>query len=106
MSALDRSAGGLKMTELSDALRVSNGNVTGIVDRLVDGGLVERQAVEGDRRAQLICLTKTGKTTFARYAKTHERWVDELMAGLPPEEAEQLISLLEHTLTPEDQKVS
>lgn len=104
MSALNRSESGLKMTELSDALRVSNGNVTGIVDRLVDSGLVERKAVKGDRRAQLICLTRKGRSTFARYAKTHERWVDELLTGLPSGEAEQLMSLLDHTLTPEDHK--
>src|SRR5690606_31303841 len=34
MAALSRAPDGLKMTELSNVLRVSNGNVTGIVDRL------------------------------------------------------------------------
>ena len=95
MSALARHDGGLKMTELSSALRVSGGNVTGIVDRLVDNGLVERRTVEGDRRAQLICLTPLGRETFARHARTHEQWVDELLADLPPAEAEQLMSLLD-----------
>ena len=102
MSALARSEAGLKMTELSSALRVSNGNVTGIVDRLVEGGLVERQAVHGDRRAQLICLTTNGAATFADHARTHERWVDELLAGLPTVDAEQLIELLDMTSPKDD----
>lgn len=103
MSALDRADGGLKMTELSGELKVSNGNVTGIVDRLADAGLVERRAVEGDRRVQLIALTKTGRETFAMHARTHERWVDELLGGLPPAEAEQLMLLLDLVTTKDDQ---
>ncbi len=95
MSALDRSEAGLKMSELSSALRVSNGNVTGIVDRLVETGLVERRAVLGDRRAQLICLTPSGRSTFAKHAHIHEGWVDELLADLPLSEAEQLMDLLD-----------
>lgn len=102
MSALDRSPDGLKMHELSSALRVSNGNVTGIVDRLVASGLVERRSVQGDRRAQLILLTPTGRSTFAEHASAHELWVDELLAGLPPTDVEQLMNLLDLALTKDD----
>lgn len=95
MAALDRSPDGLKMTELSSALRVSNGNVTPIVDRLVDAQLVERNSVEGDRRAQLIRLTRHGHATFAEHARIHEGWVDELLGNLPAAEADQLMTLLD-----------
>jgi enoyl-CoA hydratase/carnithine racemase len=47
MAALDRAEAGLKMSELSSVLRVSNGNVTGIVDRLVDDGIHFRCTIEG-----------------------------------------------------------
>ena len=60
MAALARHPKGLKMSELSSYLRVSNGNVTGIVDRLTEEDLVSRVAVEGDRRAQLARLTSKG----------------------------------------------
>ena len=95
MSALHRADPGLRMNELSSALRVSNGNVTGIVDRLAEAGIVERHAVQGDRRAQLICLTTQGRTTFDRHAAVHERWVDELLADLPAADVEQLTNLLD-----------
>ncbi len=95
MAALDRSGEGLRMTELSSALRVSGGNVTGIVDRLVELGMVERHSVVGDRRAQLIRLTTDGAVAFAHHARIHEQWVDELLGGLPVVEAAQLMDLLE-----------
>ncbi|RMH47916.1 MAG: MarR family transcriptional regulator [Alphaproteobacteria bacterium] len=82
LAALDRFPDGLRMSELSGLLRVSNGNVTGVVDRLVGEGLVERHAVAGDRRAQLVRLTGRGRAAFAEMARRHEAWVNELMSGL------------------------
>ena len=48
----------MTMTELSRLLMVSNGNVTGIIDRLVAEGLVVRLANEADRRATFVRLTR------------------------------------------------
>ncbi|ETX30271.1 MarR family winged helix-turn-helix transcriptional regulator [Roseivivax isoporae] len=90
MAALARYEGGLKMSALSGVLRVSNGNVTGIVDRLVDEGHVVRVQVPGDRRASLVRLTRRGQQEFARQAEAHARWIDELLTGFAPDEAETL----------------
>jgi len=95
LAALDHHADGLRMSELSSWLKVSNGNITGIVDRLVEDGLVVRVPVEGDRRAMLVRLTRKGSGEFAEMAKVHAGWVDELLAALPEHEAGQLISLLD-----------
>lgn len=94
MAALQRHPQGLRMTELSGVLRVSNGNVTGIVDRLVEDGLVARAAVPGDRRASRVRLTPEGAELFARQAAAHEGWVNELLSGLAPEEAEAMTARL------------
>lgn len=94
MSALARSENGLKMSELSGVLKVSNGNVTGIVDRLVHDGLVIRAAVEGDRRANRVRLTRKGETQFDIYAAEHEAWVDDLLDDLTAKDAEVLTELL------------
>src|SRR4051812_48514271 len=51
MAQLDRVSDGLTMTALSERLMVSNGNVTGIVARLVADDLVERQTGKTDRRS-------------------------------------------------------
>jgi DNA-binding MarR family transcriptional regulator len=95
LAALDHHSEGLRMSELSTWLKVSNGNITGIVDRLVEDGLVVRVPVEGDRRAMLVRLTRKGESEFAEMAKVHAGWVDELLAGLSQQEATQLMSLLD-----------
>lgn len=94
MAALHRAPEGLKMSALSTVLRVSNGNVTGIVDRLEAEGLAVRLPVEGDRRAMLVRLTPQGAADFARLAAEHEAWVDELLGAVSLWEAEHLIEQL------------
>ncbi len=94
MAALFRKSDGMMMSELSRSLMVSNGNVTGIVDRLVKDGLVIRSQRDGDRRTWIIRLTKTGTQNFEKMAKAHEGWIDELLAIYSPDEAEEIISAL------------
>lgn len=48
------------MGELATMMRCDNSNMTGIVDRLEERGLVERTAAERDRRVKLIALTDRG----------------------------------------------
>jgi DNA-binding MarR family transcriptional regulator len=95
LAALSRSGSGLKMSELSSVLRVSNGNVTGLVDRLVADGLVVRVPVEGDRRATTVRLTRKGEEDFAALAIAHEAWIDELLASVSVAEANSLIASLQ-----------
>src|SRR5919108_1253143 len=49
-----------RMGELAKFLACDNSNVTGIVDRLEERGLVERSSAEHDRRVKLIALTPDG----------------------------------------------
>lgn len=90
LAALQRNPAGLRMSALSSVLKVSNGNVTGIVERLVSDGLVERKAVEGDRRAMMVRLTPAGAERFAVMAVDHARWIDEFLADFTNEEAEEM----------------
>ncbi|MGH1477504.1 MAG: MarR family winged helix-turn-helix transcriptional regulator [Geminicoccales bacterium] len=96
MSALDRSPDGLKMSEISKRLRVSNGNITGIVDKLTEEALTLRVAVPGDRRAHLVRLTPKGHAHFAEHAATHEAWIDEILGGLDAGDIEGMIQRLDH----------
>jgi len=94
MAALARKGAGMTMTELSRFLMVSNGNVTGIIDRLAAEGLVVRLAHQGDRRATFVRLTPKGTQQFAVMAKAHEAWVVELLAGVGREDTDTLVDLL------------
>jgi DNA-binding MarR family transcriptional regulator len=84
----------MTMTELSRSLMVSNGNITGIVERLVAAGLVVRLAHAADRRAIFVRLTPKGAEQFLIMAKAHEAWVAQIFAGLSGAETERLIALL------------
>lgn len=95
MAALQRKPGGMTMTELSRFLMVSNGNVTGIVERLVNDKLVIRTPGAEDRRSFLVQLTTKGLRDFNAMAKAHESWVDELLSEFSAAEMDILISHLD-----------
>ncbi len=94
MAALDRAERGLKMSELSTALKVSNGNVTGIVDRLVADDLVARMPVDGDRRAMRVALTPKGRAEFTAMAAVHAGWINSILGDLNAEDCEEILDLL------------
>ncbi len=96
LAALDRHPEGLRMGELSRYLLVSNGNVTGIVQRLEQEGLVARETTPGDKRAIRVRLTDEGRARFAEWAHEHESWLDRLFSDLSNEEMDELMTRLRH----------
>ena len=99
MAALARKESGMTMTELSRMLMVSNGNVTGIIDRLVAEKLVARKAPADDRRSVVVRLTPKGAAQFANIAKVHEGWVDRLLSDFNGAETDVMISHLDGLAT-------
>ena len=87
MAALARHEDGLKMSALGGLLRVSNGNVTVVVQRLEKDGLLIRAPLAGDRRAMLVRLSERGKIAFIEQAREHEKWITELLREIPEEDA-------------------
>jgi DNA-binding MarR family transcriptional regulator len=94
LSQLDRAGEGLTMGELSRRLMVTNGNVTGLIDRLVTEGLVTRQPAPHDRRAQLVRLTAAGKQAFDAMIPKHQDFIAERFDGLARTELAELHRLL------------
>ena len=72
-----------------------NGNVTGIIDRLVSDRLVTRQSPVDDRRAIIVRLTPRGLKEFTAMAKAHQAWVDGLLSEFDATEADTLIGHLD-----------
>jgi DNA-binding MarR family transcriptional regulator len=95
MAALARNGAGMTMTEVSRFLMVSNGNVTGLIDRLVADRLVVRVADKQDRRATLVRLTPKGLRLFSSMAEAHASWLEEILEGFGHELSEALIGLLD-----------
>lgn len=81
LAALDRH-GEMNMGALSQALLVSNGNVTQLVQKLVREGLVEMHKPPADRRSSIVRLTPEGREVFGRLARAHQDWIDQMVGGL------------------------
>lgn len=85
---------GLTMGELSRAMMVSAGNVTGLIDALAGEGLVKRAISAADRRQSRVRLSPTGRKEFEAMLPEHERWIDEAFASLDPADLKRLLDLL------------
>jgi len=69
--------------------------VTGIVDRLEQGGLVQRFREKGDRRKVLVDLTDQGRRLLSRKPSLlHER-VRRQLADLPDRQQKQMLVTLQ-----------
>ena len=97
MAQVDKAREPMTLGELSRRMMVSNGNVTGLVERLVAQGLLERTPSPNDRRAQVIRLTDLGRAEFRAMAAEHEAWIADLFGELTDRERNDLMRLLGRT---------
>ncbi len=85
------------MSELAAALRCDNSNVTGIVDRLEDRGLVERRSAAHDRRVKMLAVTDRGAEIRARLADRLDE-APEPLARLSAEDQRALRDIMRRAL--------
>jgi DNA-binding MarR family transcriptional regulator len=97
LAQLDRAPNGMTLGELSQRMMVSNGNITGLVDRLVEQGLIRRKPDPNDRRVHIVNLTPEGQREFRTMARVNADWVAEIFAGLTNKDIEALMPLLAKT---------
>jgi len=95
MAQLEREPNGLRLGELSQRMMVTNGNVTGLVDKLVEQGFIVREASPEDRRAMNVRMTKAGASLFALMAKANEGWMAGLFSDVPAESRKALMRELD-----------
>lgn len=86
--------GPLSLGELAEKLLVTGGNVTYVMDRLEDQGLVYRYRRPDDRRVIQAKLTPEGRDLVAEVFPGHASYVEHLSRHLTPEEQKQLSGLL------------
>ncbi|MGA2041826.1 MAG: MarR family transcriptional regulator [Roseiarcus sp.] len=92
LAQLERAGGALTMSEASRRMMVTNGAITGLVDRLESEGLVAREAHPEDRRAIFVRLTEDGRARFLAMAREHEGWTVALLAGLSAQDKKRLLA--------------
>jgi DNA-binding MarR family transcriptional regulator len=76
-----RAHGPCRMGTLVEATRQSGGTVTGIVDRLIDDGLVARAHAIDDRRAVEVALTSAGEERAQRVNVARHEDMRRLLAN-------------------------
>ena len=95
--------GRVTMSRLSTDVALTTGGVTRLVDRMVDAGLVERQACPSDRRSIHVVLTAEGDDVLNRAIAAHIEGIDRhLMAHLDDKERAALASALTKILDGSD----
>ena len=75
-------AEGITQRDLAERLYVTKGNVSGLVDRLVEAGLVDRRAIPGDRRSYDLHLTAEGRKAALAGMETQQLFVNETVGQL------------------------
>jgi DNA-binding MarR family transcriptional regulator len=83
---------------LSQALRVSPRNVTGLLDALEAGGYVTRGRHPTDRRATLVSLTDQGAAAAARLHADYQMGARVLLGGVSAADLAAFVSVLDHVL--------
>lgn len=82
------------MREVADSIQVPYSTFTGIVDRLEQKGLIQRNPSKRDRRAFHLRLTRKGEELFAEHERIDRLIVGKMLSNLSPEEQVQFAVLL------------
>ena len=77
-----------RMSSLSDILGVTMSAATGIVDRMVKGGLLKRSRDPKDRRVVNVKITKRGKGVITAIVKARQGKMVKIFRNFSPEERE------------------
>ncbi len=93
MSMLERH-GPMTMSRIADALDVSLSNATGLVDRMVERGLVDRVRDEDDRRVVHVAVTERARSALAEIEVFQEDARTRIVAELDDRQLERLMRSL------------
>uniref|UniRef100_A0A7C6EAG5 MarR family transcriptional regulator n=1 Tax=candidate division WOR-3 bacterium TaxID=2052148 RepID=A0A7C6EAG5_UNCW3 len=85
----------MQMKDLARYLGLSKANATGLVDRLVKKGLIERTHSADDRRAVIIKLTPAGIRTATKLAAINRKGLAQMMRRIPEKNLVVFLNTLE-----------
>jgi DNA-binding MarR family transcriptional regulator len=96
LSAVKRSPTGRpRMSELAEWLTLSRGGITKLVDRLEEGGCIERVSCREDRRSFQAELTPAGEKMLEEMRAVYEEELTRHLGMLSAEEADLVAAALE-----------
>lgn len=95
LAVVARAGAPLSQSELAQRIGVESATLVTTLDRLAASGLIERQAVPGDRRVKQVVLTAAGEAMYADVRVEAEALRNELLGAVPLAALEQATLLLE-----------
>jgi DNA-binding MarR family transcriptional regulator len=84
---------GCSMGALAESAHQMAATMTGIVDRLVEGGLVSRARDPQDRRSLQVVLTPAGEALLERISAAKHAWIRQFLSAIPAPERQQMLAL-------------
>jgi DNA-binding MarR family transcriptional regulator len=85
---------GLSQSDLAQRLYVTKGNVSGLIDRLVEAGYVERRSAPGDRRSNALFLTPDGEKIAQDGIRLQRVFVAETLGRLNAQDLKHLDGII------------
>ena len=85
-----KQAGTLDVAEIGERLRIARAQMTRLLDKLVDLGIVERQTNTADRRMTDIVLTDKGGASLEEHDSNIKNAIKETLSCLTDEELQDL----------------
>ena len=89
-----REKGASSVSEIGDELQISNAAASQLLDRMVQQGLLVRAEDPTDRRLKQIRLSPQGQMTLQKGLQARQKWLEDLVIRLSPDEQEQVIAAL------------
>lgn len=104
LAQLHRFPNGINQRDLSRQLKVTDGNVTGLVRRLIADGLICREESASDRRAFLVQITEAGRSLYLAARARHDELLARLLGSIAAEQLSNTRITLEQLARTLDQK--
>jgi DNA-binding MarR family transcriptional regulator len=99
LAQLDLHRDGVSLGVLSARLRVTDGNITGLVRRLLADGLIVKEMSREDRRSFLVSLSPKGVKKFQAACVVHREHLEGLFAQVPDEDLDETARILSRVIT-------
>jgi DNA-binding MarR family transcriptional regulator len=99
LAQLDLHRDGLSLGVLSERLKVTDGNITGLVRRLLADGLIVKEMSRVDRRSFVVSLSPQGVEKFKAACVVHRKHLERLFAQVPDEDLDETARLLSLVIT-------
>ncbi len=97
LTALALNRDGLTMGELASMLMVTKGNITGVVRRLAQDGLVLKNTSKSDRRVQSVKISAKGVRLWEKMHADYDDMIALLLSGQSVEQIKELRQALRRT---------